>query len=209
MFGMIVEIRIYSGVSNPNFVLTETETREVIRRLELCTTISTEKPRGGLGYSGFNVTAGNEILRIGQGVISSYVTTRSVQDTAEVENYLLEVARRQPELAGHPWIPLVAGGPLREPLLLDKIRTYFSTYEGLGVKVGRVWLNADQVTELRKSKDFEQELNPTLHVHSALLVGYLWGACVYQSNIVPVNHAAFLQDDIDGALIGTAACMPL
>jgi hypothetical protein len=212
---MIVDILIYSGVPNPTLELTDSEADEFRRLQGLCKEPADTKRHARLGYSGFHLLEGpglySSLIYVGNGIVQFGYNhpSRRFKDTAGVETYLLNVMRRHPEIAGHPWVPLVAGGALPKPALLSKLRTYFNTYEGLGVRVGKVWLNADQVAELRTEKEFTQEPNTTLYLRSSQLVGYLWGACVYQSDIVPANHAAFLQDDIDGALIGTAACMPL
>ena len=101
------------------------------------------------------------------------------------------------------------------PNLLDRLRTAFEWIEKMDLRVGDVWLNQVHVEELfvryPESCDRvvrEETLRISVIEMGAPLMGYLWGARVFQSDIAPVNHVALVPADLHAKLVGPAACMP-
>jgi hypothetical protein len=91
----LVELLVYSGRANPVLELTQAETDELLRRLDLPADAAPPPAPPGLGYGGVQITrpgADGHVVAYG-GVLVDSGGGRS--DTAGVEGWLLDLARER------------------------------------------------------------------------------------------------------------------
>lgn len=92
--------------------------------------------------------------------------------------------------------------------LLDKLRARFEWLEREDLRVGLLYLNAGQIAELGEHRqDFD--VCATRQLREAGIRGALWGATVFESDLVPDNHVCIVQDGLDVKLVDGAACVRL
>jgi hypothetical protein len=99
--------------------------------------------------------------------------------------------------------------------IVRRLIRVFEGVEQLGMRVGDVWLHPKQAKELLvgHADVFDREVDPQILRHyielkGATLLGYIFGARVFESEIVPENHVGAIPDDWDARLVGSAGCMP-
>jgi len=95
-----VELDIFSGMPNPTWALTETETEHFVKQLAALPRAPTEELSGNLGYRGFIVHcargADTELIHIQEGAvhISNGTTTVAAYDEdRELERWLLSTGK--------------------------------------------------------------------------------------------------------------------
>lgn len=99
--------------------------------------------------------------------------------------------------------------------IIERVKKVFEWIELRDLRVGELWLNPKQTGELNDSKHSGYDKIADLRVRDAYLelkgarlVAHLWGARVFESDMVPEDHVGALPDDWDAKLIGSAGCMP-
>jgi hypothetical protein len=104
---------------------------------------------------------------------------------------------------------------MRTADLVAGLYAAFKMYEDKNCIVRAIWLNPINVRTLWNEPDvFARECDmeqgkKMFELFRATLMGYFFGAMVFESNIVPTNHVAVLPDGFAGHLVDKAACMPL
>jgi hypothetical protein len=97
--------------------------------------------------------------------------------------------------------------------ILVRLRDAFNRLEQWDMRVGDVWLHPSQVEELRKHVEFDRISSfrverAFVESKGALYKGMLFGARVFESEIVPVNHVGLVSDGWESKLTDRAGCMP-
>jgi hypothetical protein len=130
----------------------------------------------------------------------------------------LLVERRQHEARGRAMDGLLAPlglGTTRESII-ERLKKVFGWIEERDMRVGELWLHPKQVAELEAANDPGWDKVASRVVQQmvaetkggALYVALLWGASVYQSEMVIEDHVAALPDGWNAKLIDSSACMP-
>jgi hypothetical protein len=100
----IVTLQVYSGRSNPTWILPKGQERQLAERLESLGTFTNERPTGiigGLGYRGFSVATIAEssvTLRaffVHEGIVDQGSAAANLIDQAEIEAWLVTTAQGQ------------------------------------------------------------------------------------------------------------------
>jgi hypothetical protein len=103
-------------------------------------------------------------------------------------------------------------------MLLESLCDAFARVEARNFRVGEIFLNSQEIQLLTGTNEglvrdaFDHECNrSTRDAYRELgqLVGYLWGAQVFESEFVPPKHCCALPEDIWGKPVGPAGCEPL
>ncbi len=94
-------------------------------------------------------------------------------------------------------------------LLLHKLKARFEWLEREDLRVGRLYLNPKEIAELEKVGLENYDRVNMRQLRELGIRGALWGATVYESDIVPENHVCILQDGLEVTLIDRAACVSL
>ena len=104
---------------------------------------------------------------------------------------------------------------LQQDTVVARLVKVFEWLEAQGLRVGSIWLNPKQARELFVGhRDvFDREVDPIILRHhvvtkGATLLGYLFGALVFEADLVPYNHVGAIPEDWDAKLLGSAGCMP-
>jgi hypothetical protein len=104
---------------------------------------------------------------------------------------------------------------MTEPEIIKRLKEVFAWMERRDLRVGELWLHSNQVNELVEAKDPGWDrvaqravLMGYLESKGALNVGFLWGACVFEAEIVPENHVGVIPDGWEAKLIDPAGCFP-
>lgn len=99
--------------------------------------------------------------------------------------------------------------------IIERLKKVFTWIEERDLRVGELWLHPKQVVELNESKDIGWDRVASHHVREetkkqkgAPLVGFLYGANVYESEIVVADHVVALPSGLDVKLLDSTACMP-
>jgi len=99
--------------------------------------------------------------------------------------------------------------------IIERLKKVFTWIEERDLRVGELWLHPKQIAELIESKDPGWDKVASLYVREetkkwrgAPLVGLLYGANVYESEIVVEDHVVALPSGLDVKLIDSTACMP-
>jgi hypothetical protein len=98
-------------------------------------------------------------------------------------------------------------------MIIERMKAVFAWIEREDLRVGDLWLNPQQVVELGDvpgwyATSSRAVREATLESKGAEVAGFLWGARVFESSLVPVNHIAAVPADLDARLVGGAACRP-
>jgi hypothetical protein len=99
--------------------------------------------------------------------------------------------------------------------IVERLRGVFGWVEERGMRVGDVWLHPNQAKELLVGhvevfdrETVPQQLRNAIETKGGVLLGYIFGARVYQSEIIVENHVALVPDGWDVKLLQGASCMP-
>lgn len=99
--------------------------------------------------------------------------------------------------------------------IAERLKKVFEWIELRDLRVGELWLHPKQIAELEAEEvsgydEVAQAVVRDAYLESkgARLMGYLWGARVFESAMVVENHVGALPDDWDAKLLGSAGCMP-
>jgi hypothetical protein len=99
--------------------------------------------------------------------------------------------------------------------IVGRLVKVFEWIEQRGMRVGDVWLHPKQAQELfvRHPDVFDREVEPKIlryyaELKGATLLGYIFGARVFESEIVVENHVGIIPDGWDAKLVDSAGCTP-
>jgi hypothetical protein len=100
--------------------------------------------------------------------------------------------------------------------IIERLKKVFGWIEERDLRVGELWLHPRQVAELEAAKDpgWDKVVSRAVQQMAAeakggaLYVALLWGAAVYQSEMVVEDHCAALPAGWSAKLIDSSACMP-
>ena len=94
--------------------------------------------------------------------------------------------------------------------LLRQVVKSFEHIEKMGLRVGDMYLHLNDVRLLETDSTHLDRVEDS-RTKSAMpgIVGYLYGARVFESELVPEEHIALIPDGIEGRLVDSAACVPL
>jgi hypothetical protein len=99
--------------------------------------------------------------------------------------------------------------------IVERLRAAFGWVEERGMYVGDVWLHPNQGKELfvGHPEVFDREvcdvlLRAVVEKKRAVLLGYIFGARVFQSENILENHVALVPDGWDVKMLDRASCMP-
>jgi hypothetical protein len=99
--------------------------------------------------------------------------------------------------------------------IIERLRNVFGWIEERDMRVCELWLHPKQVAELDASNNPGWDrvnqravMRAYLDTKGAINVGFLWGALVFESEIVVENHVAALPDGWEARLVNSSACMP-
>jgi hypothetical protein len=99
--------------------------------------------------------------------------------------------------------------------IVERLKKVFEWIERMDLRVGDIWLNPKQVAELEAEKHPGYDKiadgrvrDAYLELKGAKCVAYLWGARVFDTDMVPEDHVGALPSDWDAKLTGSAGCMP-
>ena len=93
--------------------------------------------------------------------------------------------------------------------LLHLLRDKFEWLEKAGLRVGSIYLSQADIRTLEDAPPMHFDRVDILELRRTGLRGSLWGAHVFESDLVPARHVAVLPDGFEGKLVDTAACVPL
>ena len=97
--------------------------------------------------------------------------------------------------------------------IIERLRKVFLRVGEMDQAVGDVWLHPKQIQELHASRDpgwdrihsgFVMTMN--LETRGGLYIGMLWGAQVYQSEVVPEDHCAVVPRGFEAKLVSPEGC---
>ena len=89
------------------------------------------------------------------------------------------------------------------------LKDKFEWIESRDLRVGSVFLHPMEVEVLAKSLDFDRGVCRVVQEAFPGLIGYLWGAQVYESPIVPERHVVVIPEGIVAQLTDGCAAMAL
>ncbi len=94
-------------------------------------------------------------------------------------------------------------------IITDSIKNAMGRFENLDLRVQKIWLNPAQLKELAGQDDFDPNGLRQLEEAMPGYKGGIYGAMVFESDLVPPMHIAVLPDGFDGGLIDSVACFRL
>lgn len=99
--------------------------------------------------------------------------------------------------------------------IIERLKKVFTWIEERDLRVGELWLHPKQVEELVVANPEGWDriaqravIQGYVEEKGALYVGLLWGAQVFQSEIVVEDHVAALPTGWRARLLDSTACMP-
>ncbi len=99
--------------------------------------------------------------------------------------------------------------------IIERMKGVFGWIEQWDMRVGELWLHPKQVEELNAANDPGWDrvaqravVEAYREEKGALLIGYLWGAYVFQSEIVVPDHVVALPTGLQVKLLDSTACRP-
>lgn len=98
---------------------------------------------------------------------------------------------------------------LRAVPLLEKLKARFEWLEREDLRVGVLYLSPTEVAELEKADPMHFDRCAIRQLRETGIRGHLWGATVYESELVPPGHVCIIQDGLDAKLVDGAACVVL
>lgn len=99
-------------------------------------------------------------------------------------------------------------------MLVSALAEVYHHFEVMGIRVGFIYLNPNEMAVLAKDECFDVETHREVLEHlswgsGGSYEGCLFGAFVFSSDKVPMSHVGVIPEDFKAELLGGAGCIPL